>query len=56
MLNGPHHEDNPKTLEEIGGTKVLCHLPRLNELNAKTLLEEWQRQSLSTTFKQLLQK
>jgi len=56
ILNGAHHEDNPKTLEQMGNTQILCHLPPLKELNAKTLSEEWHKQCLSSTFKQLLQK
>ncbi len=54
ILNGPTHEDNPKTLEAFGNIKILGHLPPLEELNSKELADEWHKQSLSTKFKQLL--
>jgi len=54
MLNGPKHEDNPKTLEQIGGIQILGQLPFLATVNANTLAEQWERQELGTTFKRLL--
>ena len=54
ILNGPHHEDNPKTLEQIGDVQVIGQLPPLHEINAKVLSEQWQKQGLSSTFKRLL--
>ena len=55
ILNGPHHEDNPKTLEQFGNIQIICHLPILKEINAKELAKQWQKQNLTSTFKQLLQ-
>ena len=55
MLNGPNHPDNPKTLEQIGNVPIIGQLPHLQKLNAKTLLEQWQKQSLGISFKRLLQ-
>ncbi|WP_320666942.1 dethiobiotin synthase [Prochlorococcus sp. MIT 1307] len=54
ILNGPHHADNPKTLEQIGNVQIIGQLPTLMEINAKTLAEEWEKQNLGPIFKQLL--
>ncbi len=56
ILNGPPHQDNLKTLEQIGKVQVIGQLPPLKEVNAKTLAEQWEKQCLGTTFKRLLQK
>ena len=54
ILNGPHHSDNPKTLEQFGDVQVIGHLPFLNRLNAEVLAEQWQKQDLGRIFKRLL--
>ena len=51
ILNGPPHEDNPKTLEKFSNIPILAHLPHLQELTAKALKEEWEKQHLDITFK-----
>ena len=55
ILNGPPHEDNPRTLEEFGQVPVIAHLPPLDPLSAENLALQWQRQALSATFERLLQ-
>ena len=47
VLNGPPHEDNPKTLEKFGKTQILARLPIFNELNSTILNQEWNKQQLS---------
>ena len=54
ILNGPHHSDNPTTLETFGGIPVLAQLPPLNPLNRATLQQHWQDQGLSPKFQELL--
>ncbi len=54
ILNGPEHEDNPKTLRQIGEVEIIGRLPPLKELNAEMLAKEWHKQSLDITFKRLL--
>ena len=46
VLNGPPHDDNPRTLEQFGDTKILARLPIFKEVNAKVLSEEWNKQQL----------
>jgi dethiobiotin synthetase len=46
VLNGPPHPDNPRTLEQLGGAPVLAQLPRLADLNAATLAEQWRLQGM----------
>ena len=55
ILNGPPHEDNPRTLEQFGQVPVIAHLPPLATLNDESLALQWLRQSLSSTFERLLQ-
>ena len=55
ILNGPPHEDNPRTLEQFGQVPVIAHLPPLDPLSAEGLALQWQRQDLGTTFERLLQ-
>jgi dethiobiotin synthetase len=54
ILNGPHHSDNPTTLETFGGIPVLAQLPPLNPLNRATLQQHWQDQGLTPKFQELL--
>ncbi len=54
VLNGPHHADNPKTLEEIGGVPVISELSILPEITEQSLAEEWANQNLDITFKNLI--
>ena len=52
VLNGPHHPDNPRTLEQIGRVPVLAQLPHLPELSAGALQEQWQLSSLAAVLEQ----
>ena len=52
VLNGPPHNDNPKTLEQFGDTKILARLPIFKEVNAKVLSEEWSKQNLDEKLNQ----
>ena len=54
VLNGPPHNDNPKTLEQFGDTKILANLPIFDEVNAKVLLKEWNKQQLDQKLKQYI--
>ncbi len=54
ILNGLLHQDNPKTIELLGGFPIIAQLPYLKEVTSKTLDLEWQRQGLSNTFEKLL--
>ena len=54
VLNGLPHEDNPKTLEGFGNTKILAKLPILSELNANILAKEWNKQNLSKKLKEYI--
>ncbi len=51
VLNGLPHEDNPKTLEEFGNTKILAKLPIFSELNVNILNQEWNKQQLRQKLK-----
>jgi len=51
VLNGPPHKDNPKTLEQFGETKILARLPIFEEVNAKVLSQEWNKQQLDQKLK-----
>jgi len=46
VLNGPPHDDNPRTLEQLGGVPVLCELPPLDPLDAAALKRQWQDSAL----------
>ncbi len=54
ILNGPTHQDNPKTLEQLGNVPVIAQLPHLPKLTAQALKEQWQHQNLSNTLQRLL--
>ena len=54
VLNGPPHDDNPKTLEQFGDTKILARLPIFEEVSAKALSQEWKKQQLDQKLKQYL--
>ena len=55
VLNGPQHNDNPKTLEQFGDTKILASLPIFDEVNAKVLSQEWNKQKLDHKLKKYIQ-
>jgi len=55
VLNGPQHKDNPKTLEQLGDTKILASLPIFDEVNAKVLSQEWNKQQLDQKLKEFIQ-
>ena len=52
VLNGPPHNDNPKTIEQFGDTKILANLPIFEEVSAQILLKEWDKQELDQKLKQ----
>ena len=54
VLNGPPHEDNPKTLEQFGTSQILARLPIFKEVNAKNLAQEWIKQKLDQKLKQYI--
>ena len=54
VLNGPQHKDNPKTLEQFGDTKILASLPIFDEVNAKVLSQEWNKQQLDQKLKEYI--
>ena len=55
VLNGAPHKDNPKTLEQFGDTKILASLPIFDEVNAKVLSQEWNKQQLDQKLKKYIQ-
>ena len=55
VLNGSPHKDNPKTLEQFGDTKILASLPIFDEVNAKVLSQEWNKQQLDHKLKEFIQ-
>ena len=55
FLNGPPHEDNPKTLEQFGGIPIIGQLPLLSEVTIDKLSEEWKDQKLASIFKSLFE-
>ena len=54
VLNGPPHNDNPKTLEQFGDTKILARLPIFEEISAKVLNQEWTKQQLDQKLEQYI--
>ncbi len=54
VLNGPPHKDNPRTLEQFGDTQILANLPIFDEVNAKVLSQEWNKQQLDQKLKKYL--
>ena len=54
VLNGPPHKDNPKTLEQFGDTKILASLPIFEEVTAKALSKEWNKQKLDQKLKKYI--
>ena len=54
VLNGPHHDDNARTLEQFGNTKILAWLPIFKEVNSKVLTEEWSKQQLNKKLNQYI--
>jgi len=55
VLNGHPHKDNPKTLEQLGDTKILASLPIFDKVNAKVLSQEWHKQQLDQKLKRYIQ-
>tara|TARA_Y100001968_G_C19381387_1_gene730519 strand:+ start:130 stop:783 length:654 start_codon:yes stop_codon:yes gene_type:complete len=56
FLNGPPHQDNPKTLEEYSGISVVAHIPHLETINSSSLQNEWDKQFLNKTFQDFIAK
>ncbi len=54
VLNGPPHNDNPKTLEQFGDTKILARLPIFETVSAKELSKEWNIQQLDQKLKKYI--
>ena len=54
VLNGPEHNDNPKTLEQFGNTKILARLPIFQDLSAGALFQEWKKHHLDEKFKEYI--
>jgi len=54
VLNGPPHNDNPQTLEQFGDTQILASLPIFDEVNAKVLSQEWNKQQLDQKLKKYI--
>ena len=54
VLNGPPHNDNPKTLEQFGDTKILASLPIFEEVSAEKLSQEWNKQQLDKKLEQYI--
>ncbi len=54
ILNGPLHKDNPQTLEQIGGVKIIAELPRFKSLSAKELSKAWSIQEIGQQIESLL--
>ena len=54
VLNGPPHNDNPKTLEQFGDTKILARLPIFEKVTAKLLSQEWNKQQLDKKLKEYI--
>lgn len=50
ILNGPFHEDNPQTLEQLSGIPVIAQLPFMKALTAENLAKQWEKQNLSEKF------
>ena len=50
ILNGPLHEDNPKTLEQLGGIAIIAQLPVMKKLSEENLAKEWALQNLTEKF------
>ena len=53
-LNGHKHNDKPKTIEKFSYTKVLSSLPIFDEVNAKVLSQEWNKQQLEQKLKKYI--
>ena len=54
ILNGPSHQDNPKTLEQFGGVPIIAQLPQFEDLSAEVLAIQWQEQNLGGKFEKLI--
>ena len=54
VLNGPHHDDNPKTLEQFGKIQILARLPIFEQVSAKVLSQEWNKQQLDQKLKKYI--
>ncbi|MBE9172791.1 dethiobiotin synthase, partial [Cyanobium sp. LEGE 06143] len=53
ILNGPEHQDNPRTLEQLGGIPVIAQLPALTPLTREALAAEWHRQQVGHRLRSL---
>ena len=45
ILNGPLHQDNPKTLLDFSGVPIIAQLPQFKTVSSKQLSEEWVKQN-----------
>ena len=51
FLNGTHHQDNPKTIEEFGKIKIIGHLDILEKISKDVLKEQWNLQKIANKLK-----
>ncbi len=56
ILNGPVHQDNPKTLEQFGGIPVIAQIPRLEKISPRSLANEWEKQNMKSKFNDLIER
>ena len=54
IFNGPIHEDNPKTIKEIGNVSIIAELPYIENITAQELQQQWEKQNLKKAFKKFL--
>ncbi len=54
IFNGELHKDNPKTIEQFGEIPIIAQLPRLRNLSAKSLAEQWLNQNLSIRLSNII--
>ncbi len=50
VLNGPLHEDNPRTLKQLGKVPILAELPYFKNLSSKELSKEWLQQNIGANL------
>ena len=56
ILNGLHHQDNPKTIEQFTNIPIIAELPKLQEVSAKSLSHEWINQKIEPRLQSLIER
>ncbi len=56
ILNGPLHQDNPKTLLDFSGVPIIAQLPQFKTVSSKQLSEEWVKQKIHPRLTKLMTK